>query len=248
MAREKRVMRRDPHYGTPPEEREDWVQRTRIQLTPIAAPAVLGLFAFGGATWPVAAHLAGWYGGHDANAYLWEFGALFGGGGQLIAAIWSSRARHALGTGPFGMWGFWWLAWGLMVALDATGVLPLPKSAVFEPFGFWFITTGIITLFGMIAALRVNLGVVAVMFCAGTASLIVAAGKFVGSTALVHAGGADFFAAATFAVYTGAAIMLEEIWGHPVLWVGTTKLSRSPSMAPKFPIEYEHGMPGSRIG
>lgn len=233
--------------GSPPEERADWLERTRISLTPVAAPAVLGLFAFGGAMWPVSAYMGGWYGGNQGYAYLWEFGALFGGGAQLIAAVWSYRARNALGTCFFGLWGFWWLAFGLMAALNATGVVPVPKGMVFQEFGFWFITTGIISLLSMVAALRVNLGVTAVAFCAGTGSLLLAAGLFGGYPTVQQAGAADLFAAATIAVYTAAAIMLEEIWGRPLLWVGKTGLSRYPSMSPRYPIEYEHRIPESRI-
>jgi uncharacterized protein len=37
-------------------------EHTRVMLQPIAAPSILGLFGFSGATFIVAAHLAGWYG------------------------------------------------------------------------------------------------------------------------------------------------------------------------------------------
>lgn len=242
------MARKHTYTGPPPEEREDWLQRTRISLTPVAAPAVLGLFAFGGAMWPVAAHMAGWYGTDQSYWFLWEFGAVFGGGGQMVAAVWSYRARNALGTGFFGLWSFWWLSFGLMVALNATGAIPIQTGDVFPAFAFWFITTGVISLLAMVAALRINLGVTAVAFCAGTGSLLLAAGFFGGMPALQHAGAADLFAAATIAVYTAAGIMLEEMWGRTILWYGRTRLSRSPSMTPRYPIEYEHGMPGSRVG
>ena len=39
-----------------------WSDRSRVMLQPIAPPSVLGLFAFAGATFIVAAQLAGWYG------------------------------------------------------------------------------------------------------------------------------------------------------------------------------------------
>lgn len=243
-------MARESHYhlGTPPEERPDWNQHTRIDLTPISAPAVLGLFAFGGAMWPVSAHMGGWYGGAHSYNYLWEFSGLFGGVGELIAAVWSYRARNALGTALFGLWGCWWLAWGLMTALTATGALAPPAGDVFQEFGFWFITTGIVTLFCMVAALRVNLGVFAMAFCAATGSLLGAAGFMGGNVGLQHAAGADLFVAGIFAVYAAAAIMLEELWGRPVLWLGETGLSRTPTMTPLYPIDYEHGVPGSRRG
>ena len=242
-----------PH---PPREDEDtrrihdyWQERSRVVLTPVSSPAVLGLFAFGGATWPVAAHLAGWYGGKDSDLFLFEFAALFGGFGQLVAAVWSYRARSALGTGLFGLWGFWWLGWGLMIALDMIHVISLPdKSSPFPEFGFWFITTGIITLAGTVAALRISIGVVLVTLCAGTASLIAAAGYFGGFPTIDNIAGYDFFAAATFAVFTGIAVMLEEHWGRPLLNAGKLRDKRVHEMADEYPIQYDQGMPGSRIG
>ena len=39
--------------------------QTRAFLQPIAAPSILGLYAFAGSTFIVSAHLAGWYGGPD---------------------------------------------------------------------------------------------------------------------------------------------------------------------------------------
>jgi succinate-acetate transporter protein len=46
-------------------EREDVERvedtRTRIFLQPIAAPSILGLYGFAGATFIVATYLAGWY-------------------------------------------------------------------------------------------------------------------------------------------------------------------------------------------
>ncbi len=218
------------------ESKEQWEERSRIVLTPVAAPA-------SSACWRRRRDVAGGRpppGGTEASRrFLWD-SDLFGGFGHRGVVVVPSAT---LGTGLFGCFWDW-----PVTALDATGVLAEPSSDVFRPFGFWFITTGIVTLVGTVAALRVHLGVVAVTFCAGTASLIAAAGYMSGNVTLQHAAGADFFAAATFAVYTGSALMLEQMWHRPVLWIGKTRLTRSPSSSPSHPIEYKHGMPGSRIG
>ncbi len=39
-----------------------WRDHTHINLSPVAAPSVLGLYGFAVATFMVAANLAGWYG------------------------------------------------------------------------------------------------------------------------------------------------------------------------------------------
>jgi len=43
---------------------------TRINLQPIAAPSILGLYAFARSTLMVAANMAGWYGNSDTALYL----------------------------------------------------------------------------------------------------------------------------------------------------------------------------------
>lgn len=50
----------------------------QIYLQPIAAPSILGLYGFAGATFMVAAHIAHWYGTATTDFYLVPFAALFG--------------------------------------------------------------------------------------------------------------------------------------------------------------------------
>ena len=64
--------------------------RPRVVLQPIAAPSVLGLFGFAGATFIVAAHMAGWYGSASTPGYLFPFAAFFGGLAQFLAGMWAS--------------------------------------------------------------------------------------------------------------------------------------------------------------
>ena len=61
--------------------------QVRAFLQPIAAPPILGLYAFAGSMVIVCAHLAGWYGGPDTTLYLLPFAAVFGGLAQLAFAI-----------------------------------------------------------------------------------------------------------------------------------------------------------------
>src|ERR687886_1720017 len=97
---------------------------TRIFLQPIAPPSVLGLFGFAAATFIVAANVAGWYGNHDTSPlYLAPFAAVFGGIAQFMAGMWAYRARDALATAMHGMWGSFWIAYGILNLLIATHVL-----------------------------------------------------------------------------------------------------------------------------
>src|SRR2546421_13116159 len=67
--------------------------RPRVYLQPIAAPSVLGLFGFAGATFIVAANMAGWYGNATTPGYLWPVALTFGGVGQVPARLWAYRPR-----------------------------------------------------------------------------------------------------------------------------------------------------------
>jgi uncharacterized protein len=55
------MYQRPPGRGPGLDSREAWTERSRIVLTPVAAPSILGLFGFAGATFMVASLLAGWW-------------------------------------------------------------------------------------------------------------------------------------------------------------------------------------------
>lgn len=121
-----------------PEEMERaWADRTRIFLTPVAAPSILGLFGFMGATVMVAAWMAGWYGTAATPLILWPFAFTFGGVAQLLAAMWSYRARDGVATGMHGLWGSFWLAFGVMALLSQVGVAPPLLLATNVSFAWW---------------------------------------------------------------------------------------------------------------
>ena len=70
-------------------EWEDGFARPRVMLQPYAAPSVLGLYGFAAATFMVALHLTGVYGGVKTDGTLWPFCALFGGVAQFTAGMWA---------------------------------------------------------------------------------------------------------------------------------------------------------------
>jgi succinate-acetate transporter protein len=60
---------------------------TRVILQPIAAPSILGLFGFAGATFIVASNMAGWWGTPTSGLALAPFAAMFGGLAQFLAGM-----------------------------------------------------------------------------------------------------------------------------------------------------------------
>src|SRR5262245_55906490 len=106
------------------EDHEGWVSRSRVVLTPIVAPSIIGLFGCFCATCRVGAWMGGWFGPASATATLWPFVLFAGGVMQIIAAIASFRARDAVALTFHGIWGAFWLGWSLLEALVAAGITP----------------------------------------------------------------------------------------------------------------------------
>ena len=229
---------------------EAWRARSRILLTPVAAPSILGLFGFAGATFMVASLLAGWWGNPVLSApVLAPFVLVFGGLAQLLASMWAYRARDAVATAMHGTWGSFWLAYGLLILLVTAGVLPV--TAPFSvAFGFWFIVAAVVTLFGALAALADNLGLFVVLGLLAAGSALLAAGLIGASLATITAGGWVLVASAAAAFYTAGALMLAQAsGGRTILPLGRLHAAANiPGRQASAPIEYPAGMPGARVG
>lgn len=239
------------HYGNGmAAEIADWRASTRIFLQPIAAPSILGLFGFAGATFMVAAHMAGWYGTATSPVYLAPFAAMFGGLAQFAAGMFAYRARDGLATAMHGMWGSFWLAYGLLYLLVAVGAITVPApGATFTELGYWFLALAVITVFGTIAALGESLGLFAVLLPLAVGSALAAIGNLVGSTAWLHTGGWVLVASSFVACYVAGAMMIAASFGRTILPTGRIrKAANVPGRAPLVPIEFEYGEPGVHMG
>lgn len=226
-----------------------WADRTRVVLEPVAPPSILGLFGFAGATFIVAAHLAGWYGNSGSPLYLFPFAAFFGGVAQFAAAMWAYRARDGLATAMHGMWGSFWMAYGLLFLLVAVGALTIPVAGTFPELGYWFLVLAVITGFGALAALAESAGLVATLVTLTVGAAFLAVHYLVGGLGWQHAGGWVLVASAIAATYTAAAMMLEGTFGRVVLPLGKfSKAANKPGSVVSEPIEYSAGMPGARQG
>ncbi len=225
-----------------------WEQRTRVVLQPIAPPSILGLFAFAGATFVVAAHLAGWYGNATSPEYLFPFAAIFGGVAQFAAGMWAFRARDGLATAMHGMWGSFWIAYGVLFLLVATGTLTVPTGS-FPELGYWFLALGVITACGAVAALAEGVGLFVTLASLTTGAGLLAVRYLTGGDGWETAGGWVLVGSAVAATYTAAAMMLEGAWGRVILPLGKYERDANvPGSRFTKPIENERAMPGVRQG
>ena len=205
----------------------------RIFLQPLAAPSILGLFGFAAATGLVASHLAGWWGDANTPFYLAPFAGLVGGVAQLCAGLWAYRARDGLATAMHGIWGAFWLAYAVLYLAIAAGVLPQPPAGpAFPALGLWFVALAAVTWFGALAALGESFALLGVLTTLATGASLLAAGLIAGSGYLVGVAGWLLVISALLAWYTAGALMLEGVFGRPVLPLGRfSKTRHAPAVA-----------------
>jgi hypothetical protein len=217
----------------------------------VAISSVLGLFGFAGATFIVASNLAGWWGTDQSPMYLAPFAAVFGGVAQFLAGMWAYRARDAIATAMHGMWGSFWIAYGVLNILLATKTLPAPTPAYhFPELGFWFFALGAITASGCVAALAEgNLGVGAVLGTLAAGSGIAAGGLIYGSHGWTQVAGWVFVVSAGLAWYTATAMMLKAAAGRTMLPLfHTSRDANVPGGQPTRPIQLDWAEPGVKMG
>ncbi|WP_160146993.1 acetate uptake transporter family protein [Thermomonospora echinospora] len=241
------------HLERAGEEHALWEGRTRVFLQPVAAPSILGLFGLAGALMMVGAWQAGWYGNAATPLVVFPFVLTFGGLAQFLSGMWSYRARDGLATAMHGMWGAFWLAWGLLFLVAALGALPLTQipliGAASSSFAFWFVVLTVITALGAVAALGQNLGLAATLAVLAVASGFTAAGFFAGATWAQRIGGWLFVISSVIALYTAAAMMFENSFGRTVLPLGRHRAAAHvPGSRDYRPLEYRYGQPGVKIG
>ncbi|MCR6490648.1 acetate uptake transporter [Amycolatopsis sp. OK19-0408] len=229
-----------------------WREHTHINLSPVAAPSILGLFGFAVSTFMVAANLAGWYGDDTTTPLvLAPFAFTFGGVAQFLAAMWSYRARDALATGIHGAWGAFWLAYGIYQLFVGLGGLPGTSASpvAATAFGFWFIGLAAVTWTGTFAAFAENGAVGLVLLTLATGSTLLAISLIAGVAILETIAAYFLLASAALAWYTASAMVLEAAYRRVVLPMGKLgPAPNAPGRATSRAIQFELGEPGIKVG
>jgi succinate-acetate transporter protein len=223
---------------------------TRVFLQPIAAPSILGLAGFAGATFIVASNLAGWWGTPKSPLALAPFAAMFGGLAQFLAGMWAYRARDAIATLAHGTWGSFWLAYLILNILVGAHVVTQPTPWYHNPeVGFWFFALAITTGIAAFAALAESLGLTAVLSTLAAGSGILAGAFIYGSHGWTEVAGWVLVFSAGFAWYVVAAMLLASATGRTILPMFKYKSAANvPGRRPMQPIELEWAEPGVKMG
>jgi succinate-acetate transporter protein len=218
-------------------------------LQAIAAPSILGLFGFAGSTFIVASNLAGWYGTPDSPLVLAPFATAFGGVAQLLAGMWSYRARDGIATAAHGTWGAFWIAYGILWLLLATHTIPAPTPWYDAPeLGWWFFALAIVTLSCAIAALFESLVLFAVLATLTAGSAILAWGFFSPSLDSVKVAGWVLVASAALAWYAATALMLAGVTGRDMLPMLKRPHASTATAGPALQVDVPWAEPGVKHG
>jgi len=217
-----------------------------VFLTPIAAPSILGLYAFAAATTIVGVRMAHWYGISQSPLVFWPFILLLGII-QILTALWAFRARDNLATVFHGTWGSFYLAFALLNLSFAEGFLTFRTfdGANFPEFGMFWVTVAAITWVCIIASFAESLGWVLLTSCLAVGSTISAIAYYSHHVGLVKAGGWIIFFAAVFAYYQATCWLLEYQYGRPIL--PSFRLGRFRTVEPAL-LNRGFGEPGVRKG
>ena len=206
------VERRETARGTAP---------VGIYLQPIASPWSLGALGFGIATFIIGARIAGWYGVQGSQVLLFPFALVLGGLLQLLASTWAFRARDMLATVVFGVWGSFWLAYGLQYWLFATGVVPAPVDiGLSTAYGMLFFALAAVTLSCTIAALAENIALTAMLGLLTIASILAGIAEVAASTGLLNAAGWGFVLSALAAYYFASSLLISSSFNRMLLPLG----------------------------
>lgn len=218
-----------------------WKERSRVVLTPVAAPAVLGWAIFAIAALLVGTRFADLWGGDQTLMYLAPF-LLFLGIGQLTAGMWGFRAREPMATLVHGVWGCLWLGLGLAYTFVAFGFFE--ASALRMPMGFVLLAVGALTLSVTIAAAYENLLMMIVAALATLGGVVSGVGLMRGTDSIIATGGWIMIVGAALAWYLATAILVAEATGRQRLPMGDFRMATDLPGEPRTQaVAYNTGMP-----
>jgi succinate-acetate transporter protein len=181
-------------------------------------PAPLGLLAFGMTTVLLNLHNAGYI---ELSSMILSMGIFYGGAAQVIAGIQEWKKNNTFGATAFTSYGFFWLS--LVALLDLpkqiTGVTATSGDALVAYLVIW----GVFTLGLFFGTLRLNR---ALQFVFGTLVVLfflLAIGHHLESAAITQFAGYEGIVCGLSAMYTGIALVLNEVYGRVVLPIGPVK-------------------------
>jgi len=177
----------------------------------IANPAPLGLAAFGLTTLVLNIVNAGIVPAESIGMVL-PLGIFYGGMAQFVAGMWEFKKGNTFGSTAFSSFGAFWIALGTMILLENNGTIEaVPK----EGLAVFLIAWGIFTAYMFIGTLKLTRTLQIVFLTLTILFFLLAAGEF--NPTIHKIAGYEGILCALSALYTSAAIVINETWGRDVL-------------------------------
>ncbi len=182
-----------------------------------ANPAPLGLFGFGMTTVLLNLHNAGIF---ELNSMILAMGICYGGLAQIVAGIMESKKNNTFGMTAFLSYGFFWLSLVVLIVMPKWGWIDASST---DAMVAYLVMWGIFTFLLFIGTLRLSRALQFVFATLTILFFLLAAGDATGNAALKTFTGYEGILCGASAIYTGAATLLNEVYGKTVLPVGPVK-------------------------
>jgi uncharacterized protein len=179
-----------------------------------ANPAPLGLFGFGMTTILLNLHNTGLF---EMNAMILGMGIFYGGLAQVCAGVLEAKKGNTFGLTAFTSYGFFWLSLVALIVLPKLGWMAAPSNSAMAAYlAIW----GIFTSLLFIGTIRISRALQVVFASLTVLFFLLAIGDATESITLKHFAGVDGIFCGLAAVYTGAAQVINEVYGKTILPLG----------------------------
>ena len=188
---------------------------TQISIKDTSAnPGPLGLFGFGMTTVLLNLHNAGIF---EMNSMILAMGIFYGGIAQLIAGVLEYKKNNTFGMTAFISYGSFWLSLVALIVIPKFGWVPAAsESAMVAYLIMWGIFTGLL----FIGTLRISKALQFVFATLTILFFLLAAGDATGNASLKTFTGYEGIVCGASAIYTGIAVLLNDVYGKTVLPIG----------------------------
>jgi succinate-acetate transporter protein len=182
-----------------------------------ANPAPLGLLAFGMTTVLLNIHNAGHY---ELGSMIFAMGLFYGGIAQIIAGIMEWKKNNTFGATAFISYGSFWLTLVVLKCMPEWGWTDSPSK---DSMVFYLVVWGVFTSLMFIGTLKLNR---ALQFIFGSLLLLyflLAIADWREIEGLTQFAGWEGIVCGGSAIYTGIALLLNEVYGKTLLPVWPVK-------------------------
>ncbi len=181
----------------------------------VADPAPLGLAGFAMTTFVLSVFNAAIIKDAALEAVVLPLALFYGGIGQFAAGMWEFKNRNTFGALAFSSFGAFWLSFAAYIKF----VVPhLPATDAYKATGLFLLAWTIFTAYMIVAAIRVNLAVLAVFVLLTLTFLFLTIGAFdTSSTTFTKIGGYLGILTAIAAWYASFAGVVNSTWKRLVI-------------------------------